>query len=64
MAHDYLNKIRDLEVNLEQEKGKNKQMQEYVNFLKNTYMSYFGDSSSYEAATTNNLIGFGANNFY
>lgn len=44
MAHEYLNRIRDLETRLEQETSKNRQMQEYVNFLKNTYLSYFDDS--------------------
>lgn len=51
MAQDYLTQIKDLKAKLEQTQLTNKQMQEYVNFLKNSYITYFNEStlSSFES---------------
>ena len=69
MAHEYLNQIRDLNAKYEQVLATNKQMQEYINFMKNSYMSYFNDQpiSSYDiaaAAANNNFIGLSQNNIF
>lgn len=57
MAHEHLNQIRDLKTQLDQAIFKNKQMQEYVNFIKNSYLTYFNDPpiGSLDAAATNYL---------
>lgn len=62
MAHDYLNQIRDLKAKLEQAQLTNKQMQEYVNFLKNSYITYFNDQTIFDSSSNNNnpLIGSGS----
>lgn len=69
MAHEYLNQIRDLNAKYEQVLATNKQMQEYINFMKNSYMSYFNDQpiSSYDiaaATANNNFIGLSQNNIF
>lgn len=68
MAHDYITQIRDLKAKLEQMQVTYKQMQEYVNFLKNSYISYFNDQTlntfDAGAASTNNFIGSSRNAFY
>lgn len=37
--------MKDLKARLEQAQASNKQMQDYVNFLKNSYMSYFNENT-------------------
>jgi len=59
--------IKDLKARLEQTQATNKQMQEYVNFLKNSYVAYFNENSLHAfdngAALSNNSYGFGQNLF-
>ena len=66
LASDYMIQIKDLKARLEQATATNKQMQDYVNFLKNSYMSYFNDNSldSYDFGSSN-LYGLkGQNNLF
>lgn len=66
MAHEYLNRIRDLEVKYEQEIIKNKRMQEYVNYFKNSYLNVFDDAmASVDPITsTTSGIGIGPKSFF
>lgn len=64
LVQEYQNQIRDLKSRLEQLQLTNKQMQEYVSFLKNSYVTYFNDNTlhSFESGSSN-FIG-SQNNFY
>ena len=41
---DYKMQIKDLKARLDQTQISNKQMSEYVNFLKNSYIQYFNEN--------------------
>jgi len=50
--------VKDLKARLDQATLTNKQMQDYVNFLKNSYINYFNDNTfdSYEYVSSNRNI--------
>ena len=45
LEQDYSIQIKDLKARLDQAQVTNKQMQDYVNFLKNSYISYFNENT-------------------
>ncbi len=49
--------IKDLKARLDQAQITNKQMQDYVNFLKNSYISYFNENTLNTFENSSNLIG-------
>ena len=55
--------IKDLKARLDQAQITNKQMQDYVNFLKNSYISYFNENTLNTFENSSNLIG-SQNNFF
>lgn len=69
LCQEYQTQVRDLRYKLEQTQQANKQMQEYVNFLKNSYITYFNDNTlqSFDCtgnASSNLFSGTSSNNFY
>ena len=54
---DYIMQIKDLKARLDQAQITNKQMQDYVNFLKNSYISYFNENTLNTFENSTNLIG-------
>ena len=65
LSSDYQAQIKDLKTRLEQVQLTNKQMQEYVNFLKNSYVTYFNDGSlnSFDSLSSTNYLN-SQNNFF
>lgn len=56
-GQDYVMQIKDLKARLDQAQTTNKQMQDYVNFLKNSYISYFNENTLHSFESSSNLIG-------
>ena len=54
---DYVMQINVLKARLDQAQITNKQMQDYVNFLKNSYISYFNENTLHSFESSSNLIG-------
>lgn len=69
LCQEYQTQIRDLRYKLEQTQQANKQMQEYVHFLKNSYITYFNDNTlqNFDCTTngsSNFLSGTSSHTFY